>query len=282
MVQAIPARLKERAAWLCKHLRQLEPSPDPETRAAKLRKLRTKAHALVSSAATAGLTDLAREAAVLRSFLKELCEKPKRFTDSSALTLASAAEALELLSRNLDSTPPTPPAEPTVVVVDDDLFSRTAVSNALRSAGFKLTTFADPTLALEHLTSHSTDLIVLDVLMPKLTGPDLRDKLRTLPYHEQTPVIFVASLRDLKRSRCALSPSSGDLVVKPPSSGLALTSLRLLLKCLHGRGHGQGAACTPSASAAALVVKPFISMELALKALSMIMKTKPHPRFFRP
>jgi DNA-binding response OmpR family regulator len=232
-LREIPAKLSGRVNWLSKHLRLLAQCQEPKERTTKTRKLHNKTHSLVSCAAVAGRPDLARQAAVLRSFLKDLCEKPNLFTNSSSHTLDSAAEALELLSRKTETDPVAQDSELAVVVVDDDLLSRTAISNALRGADFKLTTFANPAQALEYLATHPADLVVLDVLMPELSGPDLREKLRDLPLHGQTPVIFVASLLDLKRFR------SGWL-----------------------------------AHSTELVVKPFIPMELALKALSMIMKQK--------
>ena len=273
-LQAIAAKLKEDVACLCGHLKWLAHCNDEEVRGRRCRELWSKVHCVANSAAAAGMHSVAREAAALQGFLKELGEKPKRFTDSSLRTISSAVDALERVSGHLGTGKEAEVLEFTAVVVDEELFSRTATSNALRNVGFRLSTFADPAIALEYLGTHPADLIVLDLFLPTLSGLDLCDKLRDLPAHRKTPVIFVASPRDLKRSSRALSIRGMELVVRPASSRLALKALSLILRIIAVPRDPNGPSDTLSASAAELIVRPFISMELALKALSQVLKNQ--------
>jgi len=59
------------------------------------------------------------------------------------------------------------------------------------------------------------DVVFLDVQMPGMDGFELCTKIRALPNHKNTPIIFVTSLTDFKsRARSSLS-GGNDLIAKP-------------------------------------------------------------------
>lgn len=231
--EKIPPKVQENVVALCTQAQQLAQSADNPTRTAKCGELRTKVQTVMSSAADAELHLMARVAAALEAFLKELCEKAKKVTDSSLHTISSALEVLGLLCHSPQGGAAADAPEFTAVVVDDDLVSRTAVGNALRNAGFKPATFSNPAQALEHIKSHPADLVVFDARLLESQGADLCKEIRELPDCKDTPMLSLASPRDLKRL-----------------------------------------ARKPLASAQELVAKPFIPMELSLKALNLVLKNR--------
>src|SRR5689334_13185337 len=78
-----------------------------------------------------------------------------------------------------------------VLLVEDDRFLRRACETSLRQQGFTVSTAADGEEALRAVRAEPPDLILLDILMPKLTGIEV---LRVLKSDEKTRAIPVIVL----------------------------------------------------------------------------------------
>jgi CheY-like chemotaxis protein len=172
-------------------------------------------HSLAANAGAADVPSIARMSDALEALLKELYEKPETITASTLRTAASGVDFLGLLIDRgmlLDNLE-TPP--PKVLVVDDDAISRRAVTYALEQAKLKSTSVEDPAVAYELLAENRFDLVFLDVDMPGMNGFQLCSKIRQLPAHRKTPIVFVTGLNSFE-SRANSSKSGGtDLIAKP-------------------------------------------------------------------
>jgi DNA-binding response OmpR family regulator len=185
------------------------------SRLKQVHELYRRIHALTGNAGLAGMPVIAQMADALEALLKELYEKPKNINASTLRTVASAIDFLGILFER--STHPArqelPPAN--ILVVDDEAISRRAVTYALEKAKLKSVNVEDPKVAYTLLSESQFDLIFLDVDMPGMNGFELCTKLRTLPAHKKTPVIFVTSLNDFE-SRASSTMSGGtDFIAKP-------------------------------------------------------------------
>lgn len=65
-----------------------------------------------------------------------------------------------------------------ILVVDDDASIRTMVRTVLERAGYEVTTARNGCEAIEHLVVSDYDVVLLDVMMPKLDGLAVVDQLR--------------------------------------------------------------------------------------------------------
>src|SRR5688500_1820106 len=65
-----------------------------------------------------------------------------------------------------------------ILLVDDEPDITYAIKNNLEDAGFKVDSFTDPILALNNYKANFYDLIILDILMPKMNGFELYIKIR--------------------------------------------------------------------------------------------------------
>lgn len=82
----------------------------------------------------------------------------------------------------------------TILLVEDSKFLRIATERILSKAGYRVICAGDGDEALVLAGSHVPDLIVLDMLLPKLSGPEV---LRSLKKDERTahiPVVILSSL----------------------------------------------------------------------------------------
>ncbi len=189
-------------------------SEDDATRMPFLLDLYRKVHSLTGSAGIAGFSAVSQLTAALEVLLKELHEKPKNINASTLRTVVHSIDFIAELFKNGAQTPE-PITSSAILVVDDEILSRRAVTYALEKASLKAVSIEDPLVALKLTTENCYDLIFLDVQMPGLDGFELCTKIRALPTNKDTPVIFVTSLTDFKsRARSSLSGGT-DLIAKP-------------------------------------------------------------------
>lgn len=81
-----------------------------------------------------------------------------------------------------------------VLLVDDSKFLRMANERALCKAGFEVSTAADGEEALQVANAKLPDIILLDMLLPKLSGPEVLKGLKQNPATRDIPVIVLSSL----------------------------------------------------------------------------------------
>jgi CheY-like chemotaxis protein len=67
-----------------------------------------------------------------------------------------------------------------ILIVDDEDDNNLLFKMVLEDDGFKVDTFNDPLVALQNFTAGSYDLLLLDMLMPKMNGFELYQKIRML------------------------------------------------------------------------------------------------------
>ena len=172
-------------------------------------------HTLNGNAGIAGLLQIAHMASAVEALLKEVYEKPKNINASSLHTIAAAVDFLGLLFERgtLPSTQEIPTAK--ILVVDDEAISRRAIVYALEKAKLSSVNVEDPEEAMQLLAENEFDLIFLDVDMPGMTGFELCAKLRALPQHKKTPVVFVTSLNDFDNRTNSSMAGGNDFIGKP-------------------------------------------------------------------
>lgn len=80
-----------------------------------------------------------------------------------------------------------------IMVVDDDPAIREMLEFSLALEGFEVSSAPDGVSALEALINENPDVIVLDVMMPVLSGYEVVRQLRKNPSHASTPVILLTA-----------------------------------------------------------------------------------------
>jgi CheY-like chemotaxis protein/HPt (histidine-containing phosphotransfer) domain-containing protein len=172
-------------------------------------------HALNGNAGIAGLVQIAHMASAVEALLKEVYEKPKNINSSTIRTIAAAIDFLGFLFEKgtLPDRQEIPVSK--ILVVDDEAISRRAIVYALEKAKLKSVNVEDPQQALQLLEENEFDLVFLDVDMPGMTGFELCAKLRSLPQHRKTPVVFVTSLNDFDSRTSSTMAGGNDFIGKP-------------------------------------------------------------------
>ncbi len=220
-------------ALLRSHLQGSIKAENEAARLKSLKELYRRVHTLTGNAAIVGLTLIAHVADALEGLLKELLEKPRNINPSTLRTAASAIDFLGILFERGTSFDRQEIPAADILVVDDEAISRRALAHALERAKLKCLTVEDPRAALDLLSQNKFDLIFLDVDMPGMNGFELCTKLRAMPTHKKTPVVFVTALNDFE-SRANSTMSGGNDFIAKPFLFIEL-AVKALLYILRGR-----------------------------------------------
>lgn len=101
------------------------------------------------------------------------------------------------------------------LVVDDDRFSRSIMKRRLNTIGVTVLEASDGVEALRMLETHSIDLVLLDLEMPRVDGFSLLGILRGHPKHKHLPVIVLTGDESRAASERALTSGATSFLVKP-------------------------------------------------------------------
>lgn len=119
---------------------------------------------------------------------------------------------------------------PTILVVDDSPVERLLHRGYLENAGFRVEEAETGEQALERIVELAPDLVLLDVLMPGLSGFETCARLREMPSGARTPVIMVTTLDDEESIDLAYRAGATDFIIKPIRASLLCNRIRYLLR----------------------------------------------------
>jgi FixJ family two-component response regulator len=111
----------------------------------------------------------------------------------------------------------------TVFLVDDDARVLKAIARLLGSAGWNIRTYRS---AREFLAEHDCSVpgcLVLDLLMPDMSGLDLQRELARRGHHR--PIVFLSGQGDVPSSVSAMKSGAVDFLVKPVDSEILLAAV---------------------------------------------------------
>jgi DNA-binding response OmpR family regulator len=117
--------------------------------------------------------------------------------------------------------------EPTILVVDDEPSISEVVSIYLRRAGYQVVIARDGQAALEALEKQPPDLVVLDLMLPKVDGLEITRRLRA---EGDTPIIMLTARRGETDRVLGLEMGADDYVVKPFSPQELVSRVRAVLR----------------------------------------------------
>jgi putative two-component system response regulator len=121
-------------------------------------------------------------------------------------------------------------SESTVMMVDDEPIIAEVVQKYLRAAGFKrFITCHEPSKAVKILTTEQPDLLLLDLVMPKMNGFEILTCMKKDPLLSHIPVIILTSSTDAETKLEALKRGAADFLAKPVEAGELVLRLRNIL-----------------------------------------------------
>jgi CheY-like chemotaxis protein len=103
-----------------------------------------------------------------------------------------------------------------VMCVEDDPDIRTILQFSLENVGgYQVAMCPDGFVALETVGQFAPDLVLMDVMMPGLTGPQTLERLRELPCMAGVPCVFITAKAMAHEVEALLQQGASGVVVKP-------------------------------------------------------------------
>ena len=121
----------------------------------------------------------------------------------------------------------------TVLVVDDNPQNVELLQAFLEALPVKLVTAADGVEALEKVQQHNPDLILLDIMMPRMSGFQVCRKVKGDPNTKDIQILMVTALNELGDIEQASECGTDDFVSKPVNKFELLTRVKSLLRVRH-------------------------------------------------
>lgn len=115
------------------------------------------------------------------------------------------------------------PSEKEILIVDDEEEMRAALATALNREGYNSTAVDTGIAALEELDGREFDLILSDVKMPKMTGPELLREIKKRML--QTPVIMMTAYGTIDNAVESMKAGAFDYLLKPFSAEILVASI---------------------------------------------------------
>jgi two-component system phosphate regulon response regulator PhoB len=138
-----------------------------------------------------------------------------------------------------------------VLIVDDERDIVELLAYNLQRAGFETAAAFTGRQALEAVASHAPDLIVLDVMLPEISGTEVASRIRTNPATSHIPILMLTAKTEEVDQIVGLTVGADDYVTKPFSVKVVLARIDAVL-----RRSGKTAADTRTISLGPVEVDP--------------------------
>ena len=114
---------------------------------------------------------------------------------------------------NNPQQPPAPTSTHSILVVEDDAFLREIYLDSLKRGGYAVEVASDGEEGYTKIKNGKYDLILLDIIMPKMDGLQVMRTLRSDPtFTSPTPVVFLTNLDNDAEIKQALTLGKGYLI----------------------------------------------------------------------
>ena len=125
-----------------------------------------------------------------------------------------------------------------ILIIEDELPMRTALQDALSAEKYRVLTASDGQSGLERALAEKPDLVLLDIMMPRLDGYAVCAELRRLEL--PMPILMLTAKGQVEDRVIGLDSGADDYLVKPFSTEELLARVRALLRRVRRQGHAPG------------------------------------------
>jgi two-component system, OmpR family, alkaline phosphatase synthesis response regulator PhoP len=127
-------------------------------------------------------------------------------------------------------SPSSPPGAPRILIADDNLQGVELLEAYLGGCDYEVSTAADGEETLRKVRQWHPDLILLDIMMPKISGFEVCKRLRNDPATRETAILMVTALDQPSDIERAVDAGTDDFLTKPINKTELLLRVRSLLK----------------------------------------------------
>lgn len=125
------------------------------------------------------------------------------------------------------------PAPSKVLIADDNVQNCELLDAYLSGEGYHIDIVNDGQQTLDFVAKSHPDLILLDIMMPKMSGYEVCQRLKSDPKTKNIPVLMVTALAEMGDIERAVQAGASDFLTKPVNKLELTTRVRSLLQIRH-------------------------------------------------
>jgi DNA-binding response OmpR family regulator len=205
---------------------------DPKD-AAAWRELLAASHAFAGQMTLLGENPITHLASAVEVTTFSLLSMPERLNSSVLRTMGQTIDFISTLWDKGFQSQPLDLSEFHVVIIEDEPGAREIIKAAMDMIGVNSDGMETPTACVAVLSSQPCDLIFLDINLPEMNGFEVCTRIRTLPLHEKTPIVFITGMVTFQNRVQSNLSGGSDFVGKP--FNLAELGLKALTWLIKGR-----------------------------------------------
>jgi adenylate cyclase len=169
-----------------------------------------------------------------------LREAGEQVADTDSAPRDDPAAAVRTAIQSLSTSGGVPAPQPSrILVVDDTAANRDLLSRRLARDGHSVTTAEDGNIALDAVGRQDFDLILLDLMMPEVSGFEVLRRLKADPEHRHIPVIMISALDEIDSIVGCIEAGAEDYLPKPFNPVLLQARIGASLEKKHLRDREQ-------------------------------------------
>lgn len=145
-----------------------------------------------------------------------------RYSQSLALPLGQLSVWDDIVE---DSSQPS-----TVLILDSVEVNRRLLRGMLKNSGYRILEAKRPMEAIELLALEKIDLVVVDLMMPEMSGPDFCRKIKSDRGTRLIPILMLTSIQGAESEIAGISSGADEFLVKPLQPQVVRTRVRAMLR----------------------------------------------------
>ena len=119
---------------------------------------------------------------------------------------------------------------PTVMIVDDLDINRRLLRAFLKTSDYRIIEAKRASEAFAILESEKIDLVIVDLVMPEVSGPEFCRRIKTNRRTQLTPILMVTSVQGVENEVAGISSGADEFLLKPLHPTVVRTRVRAMLR----------------------------------------------------
>jgi len=119
---------------------------------------------------------------------------------------------------------------PTILIVDDIDLNRRLLKAMLKTAAYRILEAKRPSAALSILEREKVDLVVVDLVMPEMSGPDFCRMLKNDRRTQLIPILMTTSVQGPENEVAGIESGADEFLIKPLQPTVVRTRIRAMLR----------------------------------------------------
>jgi DNA-binding response OmpR family regulator len=129
-----------------------------------------------------------------------------------------------------DSASPDPAYVPTVLIVDDIALNRRLLRGILKATPYRILEAKRPSMAFSQLETEKVDLIVVDLVLPEMSGMEFCQMVKSDRRTQLIPILMLTSIQGIENEVAGLESGADDFLLKPLRPALVRTRVGTMLR----------------------------------------------------